>query len=90
MEVEDMSHDDAPAYMEEFDQADIAAGSQGTLAPPPSDDARTSFDQRRTRSSHGQRFRERSDSMNQRLADSNFFNRFDDDFDEDDMKLSRK
>lgn len=88
-----MSHDGAPAstfpeLMEEFDQGD--GGSQGALAPLPSDDARASFEQRRTRSSHGQRFRERSESMNQRMADANFFNRFDDDFDEDDMKLPSK
>ena len=68
MEDEDMSHDGAPAstlpqeLMEEF-EAD-AGGSQGAIAPPP-DDARASFEQRRARSSHGARFRERSDSMNQ-------------------------
>ena len=96
MEDEDMSHDGAPEttlpqeLMEEYDQEDDAGGSQGALAPPPPDDARAGFEQRRARSSHGARFRERGDSMNQRMADANFFNRFDDDFDEDDMKLPSK
>lgn len=87
-----------PDIMDDYDQTE--AGSQtateqyshgigpaaGTIT---SADPRASaaYEQRRIRSGHGQRFRERSDSMTQRMADANFYNRFPDDFDEDDMKL---
>jgi hypothetical protein len=102
MEDEDMSHDAAPPstfmpdMMEEYDNTE--AGSQTAteqcshpVATMSSGDVRAGvpYEQRRIRVSGaiGPRLRERSESLNQRMADANFFNRFPDDFDEDDMKL---